>query len=91
MKTNKQDQDPSPSGINKNESCSLLLYNDDYHTHDYVIDALVQICGHDLIQATQCSFLVHFKEKCEIKRGPKEILMPMQRALIKKDLKVSIK
>ncbi|MCF0212803.1 MAG: ATP-dependent Clp protease adaptor ClpS, partial [Bacteroidales bacterium] len=26
--------------------CNLILYNDDYHTFDYVIKALMDICRH---------------------------------------------
>lgn len=89
MSTKKQDKDPGPIRVN-DQTFSLMLYNDDYHTHEYVIDALMKVCGHDVIQATQCTFLAHFKEKCEIKRGPKKLLTTMQRALIKQDLKVVI-
>ncbi len=90
MRTNKQDKDPGPVETNKDHCFSLILCNDDYHTYDYVIDALVKVCGLDVIQATQCTFLIHFKEKCEVKRGPKTLLIPMQKALIKRDLKAII-
>ncbi len=68
----------------------LVLYNDDYHTFDYVIDALIDICRMDPVQATQCTYLVHYKEKCEVKQGSKDFLSPMRRAFAQRDLKAVI-
>jgi ATP-dependent Clp protease adaptor protein ClpS len=68
----------------------LVLHNDDYHTFDYVIDALIEICHHDLLQAEQCTLLIHYKGSCDVKKGSLSYLRPMRRALIKKDLKATI-
>ena len=68
----------------------LVLHNDDYHTFNYVIDALVEVCKMDRVQAIQCTYLVHYKEKCEIKKGAKKDLLPMRRALSGRDLKATI-
>jgi ATP-dependent Clp protease adaptor protein ClpS len=48
---------------------SLLLINDDVNTFDHVIHSLVDICGHDEVQAEQCALLTHFKGGCVIKIG----------------------
>jgi ATP-dependent Clp protease adaptor protein ClpS len=69
---------------------SLILYNDDYHTFNYVIDALMEICNMERVQAIQCTYLVHYKQKCEVKRGTKKDLLPMRRALSARDLKAAI-
>jgi len=90
MRTTNGNRDPEPADSVNDRRFSLILYNDDYHTYDYVIDTLVKVCGLDKIQATQCTFLIHFKEKCEVKRGPKTLLVPMQKELIKRDLKAVI-
>ena len=37
---------------------SLVLYNDDYHTFNYVIDALIEVCKMERVQAIQCTYLV---------------------------------
>jgi len=89
------DTDKSVSKKNKNEEGvgnenSLVLYNDDYHTFNYVIDALMEVCNMERIQAIQCTYLVHYKEKCEVKRGAKNDLLPMRRALSARDLKATI-
>ena len=48
---------------------SLILWNDDVNSFDDVIDALVEICEHDFIQAEQCATITHYKGKCEVKSG----------------------
>ena len=55
----------------------IVLYNDDLHTFDFVIEALVELCKHNLVQAEQCTYLVHFKGKCAVKNGPYEKLKPI--------------
>lgn len=68
----------------------LVVHNDDYHTFDYVIDALINICGLDLIQAEQCTLLIHYKGNCDVKKGSFSYLRPMKNALVDKDLKATI-
>lgn len=64
----------------------LVLYNDDIHTFDYVIDSLIEICGHTEEQAHQCTILVHYKGKCTVKTGSIELLKPMHQKLISRSL-----
>ena len=68
----------------------LILHNDDYHTFDYVIDALVEVCDHDIEQAVQCTYLVHYRGKADVKRGTYDFLKPMMTQLKGKDLKATI-
>jgi ATP-dependent Clp protease adaptor protein ClpS len=68
----------------------LVLHNDDFHTFDYVIDALIEICEHDYEQAAQCTFIVHHKGKCDVKKGGFSELKGMKNALIKKELNATI-
>jgi len=68
------------------ESGSLVLYNDEINTFDHVIKSLVEVCGHDAVQAEQCALIVHFKGSCEIKTGITEVLNAMCRSLNAKGL-----
>jgi ATP-dependent Clp protease adaptor protein ClpS len=90
MGIEKQKNRISPADIDKEHTCTLILHNDDYHTFDYVIESLIEICELDAIQATQCTYLIHYKGKCDVKRGSKTFLLPMRRALAKRDLKAVI-
>lgn len=68
----------------------LTLHNDDVHTFDYVIDALVDICDHGFEQATQCTMLIHYKGKCDVKKGGFTVLKPLKDALIERKLNATI-
>jgi len=70
--------------------CSLVLYNDDVHTFDYVIKALIDICRISPTQAEQCSIIVHCHGKCTVKHGSYDTLLPMHTALLDKQLTTEI-
>ena len=68
------------------EIYSLILYNDEINTFDHVIKSLVEVCGHDSVQAEQCALIVHLKGSCDIKLGIREVLQAMSRSLNAKGL-----
>jgi len=68
----------------------LMLINDDFHTFDYVISALMEVCGHTPEQAEQCAFITHFKGKCDVARGAYEDLSGARKALTDRELKAEI-
>ena len=61
---------------------ALILFNDDINTFEHVIECLVKICNHQLLQAEQCAYLVHYTGKCVIKNGSYEKLEPLCSALL---------
>lgn len=68
----------------------LILINDDYHTFDYVIEALTDVCKHTTEQATQCAMITHYKGQCEIKKGQFNELRLLRKALTDRELRVKI-
>lgn len=68
----------------------LILYNDDYNTFDHVIESLVKVCKHDLIQAEQCTWIIHHNGKCAVKKGSFDVLRPMRQALSERGLDAKI-
>ena len=68
----------------------IILFNDDVHTFDYVIDALMDVCEHDYIQAEQCTVLVHYKGKCAVKTGDYNELKPKCSKLLQLGLSAEI-
>ena len=68
----------------------LVLYNDDVNTFDHVINCLIRICSHELIQAEQCAWLVHQKGRCKIKNGSVNELRAMCEALLENGLTAQI-
>jgi ATP-dependent Clp protease adaptor protein ClpS len=69
---------------------NVILYNDDVNTFDFVIESLIEICKHDLIQAEQCTYLVHYAGKCAVKAGSFSELKPIQEALGDRGLTAAI-
>ena len=63
------------------EQKDLIVYNDDFNTFDHVIDSLIKVCEHNPIQAEQCTWIIHYNGKCQVKRGEYEALVVMCTAL----------
>lgn len=72
------------------EDKQIIVYNDDFNTFDHVIDSLIKVCKHDPIQAEQCTFLIHYKGKCSVKKGSYEELEPMCTALLERGITAEI-
>ena len=70
---------------------SLILYNDDVNSFDFVIDTLIEVCEHELMQAENCAWIAHFKGKCEVKKGTMEDLKPRYQTMTSRTLTVEIK
>ena len=72
------------------EDKQIIVYNDDFNTFDHVIESLIKVCKHDPIQAEQCTFLIHYKGKCSVKKGSYEELEPMCTALLERGITAEI-
>ena len=69
----------------------IVLYNDDVNSFDFVIDALIEVCEHEPLQAEQCTMLVHYKGKCAVKTGSYEELKTKCTKLLELGLSAEIK
>ncbi len=74
-------QDNSQTEHIEQVQLKLILFNDDVNTFDHVIESLIEVCGHDYIQAEQCTLLVHLTGQCVVQTGEEELLTPMKRGL----------
>lgn len=54
----------------------IILFNDDVHSFEFVIESLIDVCEHSPEQAEQCTYLVHYKGKCGVKTGEYDELKP---------------
>ena len=68
----------------------LILHNDDVHSFDYVINALVEVCEHTFEQAVQCTYIAHHKGSCDIRKGKLEQLKPIRDILTERELITTI-
>ena len=71
-------------------SFNLIVWNDNVNTFEWVIETLVNICGHTAEQAEQCAFIIHFNGKYAVKQGEYETLKPMQEAIVDRGISATI-
>ncbi len=76
--------------IDQGEIKNLVVYNDDFNTFDHVINTLIKVCKHDATQAEQCTYIIHFKGKCAVKRGTFKELKPMREGICEAGIKATI-
>ncbi|HRN49428.1 MAG TPA: ATP-dependent Clp protease adaptor ClpS [Niabella sp.] len=71
-------------------SNQLIVWNDDVNTFQWVIETLVEVCGHSFEQAEQCSLLIHFQGKYAVKEGMYEDLKPMCEAILDRGIGATV-
>ena len=59
----------------------LVVFNDDFNTFEHVINTLIRVCRHTAEQAEQCTWIIHHRGKCTVKRGEFDFLKPMRDAI----------
>src|ERR1041385_5365562 len=69
---------------------NLIVWNDEVNTFDWVIETLVDVCGHTPEQAEQCAFIIHFHGKYAVKQGDYETLRPMREAITERGINATI-
>lgn len=74
----------------EDEGCSLIVWNDEVNTFEWVIETLIEVCNHSPEQAEQCSLLIHYKGKCAVKKGPYEELKPLCDAITERGIGATV-
>jgi ATP-dependent Clp protease adaptor protein ClpS len=69
---------------------SLIVWNDEVNTFEWVIETLIDICNHLPEQAEQCAFLIHTKGKYAVKHGDYDDLKPMCDAITDRGIGATI-
>ncbi len=72
------------------EPYSLIVWNDEVNSFDWVIQTLVEICGHTTEQAEQCAMIIHTQGKYGVRRGSYEELKPMCDAITERGIGATI-
>ncbi|HEU4608479.1 MAG TPA: ATP-dependent Clp protease adaptor ClpS, partial [Chitinophagaceae bacterium] len=55
---------------------SLIVWNDEVNTFEWVIETLMEVCGHSAEQAEQCAYIIHYNGKYAVKNGSYDELKP---------------
>jgi ATP-dependent Clp protease adaptor protein ClpS len=69
---------------------NLVVFNDDFNSFDHVIESLIKVCKHEVEQAEQCTWIIHFNGKCQVKVGEYNKLEPMCTALLERGITAEI-
>lgn len=69
---------------------SLVVYNDEINTFDHVINTLIEVCGHQPLQAEQCTMIIHYKGKCKVKNGDFEELAAMRNQICNRGISAEV-
>lgn len=68
----------------------LVVFNDDINTFDHVIQTLIEVCHHTPEQAEQCTWIIHFKGKCTVKKGSWSELVSMRQAICDRGIQAEV-
>jgi ATP-dependent Clp protease adaptor protein ClpS len=69
---------------------ALVIHNDDYNSFDFVIETLIEYCGHEPLQAEQCTFIIHYSGKCAVKTDAFSKLQPVWARILNLGLTATI-
>ncbi|MBS1668971.1 MAG: ATP-dependent Clp protease adaptor ClpS [Bacteroidetes bacterium] len=69
---------------------SLIVWNDEVNTFEWVIQALIEICKHSNEQAEQCAMIIHTQGKYAVKQGLYDDLKPMCDAITERGIGATI-
>lgn len=72
------------------EPFHLIVWNDEVNTFEWVIETLMEVCGHLYEQAEQCSYIIHFKGKYAVKHGSFDELKPMRDAITERGIGATV-
>lgn len=81
---------PAESVTKSGNIYSLILFNDNVNSFDFVVATLMEVCEHDGEQAYQCALIAHHRGKCEVKKGKKEDLKNRCSLMINRGLSAEI-
>lgn len=68
----------------------LIIWNDEVNTFEWVIETLIDVCGHSQEQAEQCAYIIHTKGKYAVKKGDYDLLKPMCDAILDRGINATI-
>lgn len=69
---------------------SLIVWNDEVNTFEWVIETLIEVCGHSTEQAEQCSYFIHYKGKYSVKQGEYDELKTMCDAITERGIGATV-
>jgi ATP-dependent Clp protease adaptor protein ClpS len=72
------------------DNYQIVVWNDDVNTFEWVIDTLMEVCGHTEEQAEQCAMLIHTQGKYAVKNGSYDDLKPKCEAITDRGISATL-
>ena len=69
---------------------SLVVWNDEVNSFDWVIQTLIEVCKHSTEQAEQCAMIIHTQGKYAVKQGSYDELKPLCDAITERGIGATI-
>jgi ATP-dependent Clp protease adaptor protein ClpS len=69
---------------------SLVVWNDEVNSFDWVIQTLIEVCNHSTEQAEQCAMIIHTQGKYAVKQGSYDELKPLCDAITDRGIGATI-
>lgn len=76
--------------VDSSHPYSLVVWNDDVNTFDWVIETLMEVCQHSQEQAEQCALFIHYRGKYAVKNGSYDFLKPKCEAITDRQINATI-
>ena len=88
--TNTKFKEESDTITATEETCTLIVWNDEVNTFDWVIETLIEVCGHSTQQAEQCAIIIDSTGKYAVKQGSYDILKPQCDAITERGINATV-
>ena len=72
------------------DTYQIVVWNDEVNTFEWVIDTLIDVCGHTEDQAEQCALIIHTHGKYAVNTGTFNQLKPKCDAIIDRGIGATI-
>ena len=76
--------------VSDGNNYQLIVWNDEVNTFQWVIDTLIEVCGHTPEQAEQSAMIIHTKGKYAVKEGAYNVLKAMRDTIVERGINATV-
>ena len=80
----------SKKSYKKRGNYIVIVLNDNVNTFHHVCKSLQEICGHNYLQAVQCTNIIHHSGKCDVYTDRHDRCIEVFNELAEKGIRTSI-
>ena len=74
----------------REKTYQIVIWNDEVNTFEWVIETLIDVCGHSEEQAEQCALLIHTQGKYAVQQGNFRKLKPKVEAIVDRGINATL-